>query len=131
MIDRARFGSTVIGPHTKIDNLVQIGHNVRTGPYCGIVAQVGIAGSTHLGTGVMIWGQAGLAGHLEIGDRVEILAHAGVAGDLKEPGSYLGSPAVTKREAIRQFHIPRAVENLKADVAALKAQLKALEERLP
>ena len=129
-IDRARFGSTVIGPHTKIDNLVQIAHNVRTGPYCGIVAQVGIAGSTHLGTGVMIWGQAGLAGHLEIGDRVEILAHAGVAGDLKEPGSYLGSPAVTKREAIRQFHVPRAVENLKADVAALKAQLKSLEDKL-
>lgn len=129
-IDRARFGSTVIGPHTKIDNLVQIAHNVRTGPYCGIVAQVGIAGSTHLGTGVMIWGQAGLAGHLEIGDRVEILAHAGVAGDLKEPGQYLGSPAVPKREAIRQFHVPRAVENLKADVAALKAQLKSLEDKL-
>ena len=129
-IDRARFGSTVIGPHTKIDNLVQIGHNVRTGPYCGIVSQVGIAGSTHLGTGVMIWGQAGLAGHLEIGDRVEILAHAGVAGDLREPGQYLGSPAVPKREAIRQFHIPRSVENLKADVAALKARLAALEEKL-
>ncbi|MBR1836444.1 MAG: UDP-3-O-(3-hydroxymyristoyl)glucosamine N-acyltransferase [Kiritimatiellae bacterium] len=123
-IDRARFGSTVIGPHTKIDNLVQIGHNVRTGPCCGIVSQVGIAGSTHLGAGVMIWGQAGLAGHLEIGDRVEILAHAGVAGDLKEPGQYLGSPAVPKREAIRVFHLPRAVENLKADVAALKEKLR-------
>ena len=129
-IDRARFGSTVIGPHTKIDNLVQIAHNVRTGPYCGIVSQVGIAGSTHLGAGVMIWGQAGLAGHLEIGDRVEILAHAGVAGDLREPGQYLGSPAVTKREALRQFHVPRAVENLKAQVAALEAQVKALEARL-
>ena len=129
-IDRARFGSTVIGPHTKIDNLVQIGHNVRTGPYCGIVAQVGIAGSTHLGAGVMVWGQAGLAGHLTIGDRVEILAHAGVAGDLREPGQYLGSPAVTKREAIRQYHVPRAVENLKAQVAQLQAQLKALEEKL-
>lgn len=129
-IDRARFGSTVIGPYTKIDNLVQIGHNVRTGPYCGIVSQVGIAGSTHLGTGVMIWGQAGLAGHLEIGDRVEILAHAGVAGDLREPGQYLGSPAVPKREAIRVFHVPRAVENLKADVAALKARIHDLEARL-
>ena len=61
---------------------------------------------------------------------MEILAHAGVAGDLKEPGSYLGSPAVTKREAIRQFHVPRTVENLKADVAALKAQLKSLEDKL-
>ena len=128
-IDRARFGSTVIGPHTKIDNLVQIGHNVRTGPYCGIVAQVGIAGSTHLGAGVMIWGQAGLAGHLTIADRVEILAHAGVAGDLREPGQYLGSPAVTKREAIRQFHVPRAVENLKAQVAELQRRLKEIESR--
>ena len=129
-IDRARFGSTVIGPHTKIDNLVQIAHNVRTGPYCGIVAQVGVAGSTHLGTGVMLWGQVGLAGHLEIGDRVEVLAHSGVAGDLREPGTYFGAPAVPKREALRQMHVPRAVENLKAEVAALKAQVKALEEQL-
>ena len=129
-IDRARFGSTVIGPHTKIDNLVQIAHNVRTGPYCGIVSQVGIAGSTHLGTGVMLWGQVGLAGHLEIGDRVEILAQSGVSGDLPQAGQYFGSPAVTKREAIRQMHVPRAVENLKAQVAALQAQLKALEAKL-
>ncbi|MBQ7667275.1 MAG: UDP-3-O-(3-hydroxymyristoyl)glucosamine N-acyltransferase [Kiritimatiellae bacterium] len=126
-IDRARFGATVIGHHTKIDNLVQIGHNVRTGPYCGIVSQVGIAGSTHLGTGVMIWGQAGLAGHLTIGDGVEILAHAGVAGDLTKPGQYLGAPAVPKREALRVFHAPRAVERLKEQVAALEAKVRALE----
>ena len=126
-IDRARFGATVIGPHTKIDNLVQIGHNVRTGPYCGIVSQVGIAGSTHLGTGVMIWGQAGLAGHLEIADGVEILAHAGVAGDISKPGQYLGSPALPKRDALRVFHAPRAVERLKEQVAALEAKVKALE----
>lgn len=126
-IDRARFGATSIGPHTKIDNLVQIGHNVRTGPYCGIVSQVGIAGSTHLGAGVMIWGQAGLAGHLTIGDRVEILAHAGVAGDLTQPGQYLGSPAVPKREALRVFHVPRAVENLKEKIAALEARVRELE----
>ena len=129
-IDRARFGATRIGHHTKIDNLVQIGHNVRTGPYCGIVSQVGIAGSTHLGSGVMIWGQAGLAGHLEIADRVEILAHAGVAGDLKTPGQYLGSPAVPKRDALRVFHVPKAVERLKEQVAALQAQVKALQESL-
>ena len=130
-IDRARFGATVIGPHTKIDNLVQIGHNVRTGPYCGIVSQVGIAGSTHLGTGVMIWGQAGLAGHLTIGDGVEILAHAGVAGDLKERGQYLGSPAVPKRDALRVFHTPRAVERLKDEVSALRVRLSELEKSLP
>ena len=128
-IDRARFGATSIGPHTKIDNLVQIGHNVRTGPYCGIVSQVGIAGSTHLGAGVMIWGQAGLAGHLNIGDRVEILAHAGVAGDLTQPGQYLGSPAVPKREALRRFHVPHVVERLEKRVAALEARLAAAEAK--
>ena len=128
-IDRARFGSTVIGPHTKIDNLVQIGHNVRTGPYCGIVSQVGIAGSTHLGAGVMLWGQVGLAGHLEIGDRVEVLAQSGVSGDLPGPGLYFGSPAVDKREAMRHLHVPRAVENLKAQVAALQQQVKALQSK--
>ncbi|MBQ3810392.1 MAG: UDP-3-O-(3-hydroxymyristoyl)glucosamine N-acyltransferase [Kiritimatiellae bacterium] len=128
-IDRARFGSTVIGPHTKIDNLVQIGHNVRTGPYCGIVSQVGIAGSTHLGAGVMLWGQVGLAGHLEIGDRVEVLAQAGVAGDLKGPGQYFGSPAVTKRELVRRLHLPRTVENLETRLAALQARIAALETK--
>ncbi len=130
-IDRARFGSTVIGPHTKIDNLVQIAHNVRTGPYCGIVSQVGIAGSTHLGAGVMLWGQVGLAGHLEIGDRVEVLAQSGVSSDLPQAGQYFGSPAVGKREAIRLLHVPRSVESLKAEVADLRRQLDELRSRLP
>ena len=128
-IDRARFGSTSIGHHTKIDNLVQIAHNVRTGPYCGIVAQVGIAGSTHLGSGVMLWGQAGLAGHLEIGDRVEVLAQSGVSGDLPAAGQYFGSPAVTKREAVHHLHVPRVVDNLKAQVAALQAKIRDLEAK--
>ena len=129
-IDRARFGATRIGHDTKIDNLVQIGHNVRTGPCCGIVSQVGIAGSTHLGTGVMLWGKVGVAGHLTIADGVEVLANAGVPGDLRTPGQYIGSPAVPKREALRIFHMPRAVENLKEEVTKLKAQIKELQDRL-
>ncbi len=125
-IDRARFGITKIGRMTKIDNQVQIGHNVQIGEYCGIVAHVGIAGSTHLGNGVMLWGQVGLAGHLNLADGVEVLAKSGVANDL-EKGVYLGSPAVGRREALRLFHVPKAVENLKREVAELKAKLKALE----
>ena len=115
---------------TKIDNLVQIGHNVQIGECCGIVSQVGIAGSTHIGNGVMIWGQAGLAGHLNIGDRVEILAKAGVHRDLAAKGIYLGSPAVDRREALRQFHLPKTVEALQKEVAALKAKLAELEKSL-
>ncbi|MGI5868828.1 MAG: UDP-3-O-(3-hydroxymyristoyl)glucosamine N-acyltransferase [Kiritimatiellia bacterium] len=127
-IDRARFGVTKIGRMTKIDNLVQIGHNVQIGDCCGIVSQVGIAGSTHIGNGVMIWGQAGLAGHLNIGDRVEILAQAGVHRDLAANGTYLGAPAITRREALRQLLIPKTVETLKKEVADLKARLAELEK---
>lgn len=129
-IDRARFGVTKIGRMTKIDNLVQIGHNVQIGDYCGIVSQVGIAGSTHIGNGVMIWGQVGIAGHLNIGDRVEILAKAGVHRDLPAKGIFLGTPAVDRREALRQFHLPKSVEALQKEVAALKAKLAELEKIL-
>src|SRR5207248_6658212 len=71
-IDRAALGETVIGEGTKIDNLVQIGHNVRVGKHCLLVPQVGIAGSTTLGDYVVVAGQSGVAGHLTIGDRVQI-----------------------------------------------------------
>ncbi len=126
-IDRARFGITKIGRMTKIDNQVQVGHNVQIGEYCGIVAHVGIAGSTHLGNGVMLWGQVGLAGHLNLADGVEVLAQSGVAGDL-ERGVYFGSPAVGRREALKLLHMPKAIENLKCELAELKLKLKALED---
>lgn len=127
-LDRARFGVTKVGRMTKIDNLVQIGHNVQIGEYCGIVSHVGIAGSTHIGNGVMIWGQVGIAGHLNIGDRVEILAKSGVHRDLPEKGVYMGVPAVDRREALRQFHMPKRVEALQAEVASLKARLAEIEK---
>ncbi|NLB70175.1 MAG: UDP-3-O-(3-hydroxymyristoyl)glucosamine N-acyltransferase, partial [Lentisphaerae bacterium] len=127
-IDRARFGVTRIGRMTKIDNLVQIGHNVQIGEYCGIVSQVGISGSTRIGNGVMIWGQVGIAGHLDIGDNVEILAKAGVHRDLAAKGIYLGTPAVERREALRQFHMPKTVELLKSEIKELKAKIAGMEK---
>lgn len=128
-IDRARFGVTKVGRMTKIDNLVQIGHNVQIGEYCGIVSQVGIAGSTHLGNGVILWGQVGLAGHINLADGVEVLARAGVPNSL-EKGVYLGTPAMTRREAFRVFHLPKAMENLKHEVAELKAKLAESEKEV-
>lgn len=71
-VDRARFGRTRIGNSTKIDNLVQIGHNVQVGDCSGIIAQAGVAGSTRIGSGCLIWAQAGLSGHLTIGDRAQV-----------------------------------------------------------
>ncbi len=101
-IDRGSGPDTVIGEGTKIDNLVQIGHNVHIGKYSIIVSQVGISGSTSIGDGVMIGGQAGLAGHLKIGNGARIAAKSGVMTDIPEGVSYGGSPAVPVRDWHRQ-----------------------------
>lgn len=100
-VDRASLGETVLGPGTRIDNLVQVGHNVRTGRGCVLVAQVGVAGSTTLGDYVMAGGQAGLAGHLKIGSKARIGAQAGVMNDVPPGIEVVGSPAGPKKEAMR------------------------------
>lgn len=93
-IDRGAIEDTTIGDHTKIDNLVQIGHNVQIGMYCILVAQVAIAGSTIIGPGTMIGGQAGIAGHLEIGAQAKIAAQSGVMRKVMPKQVVGGSPAV-------------------------------------
>jgi UDP-3-O-[3-hydroxymyristoyl] glucosamine N-acyltransferase len=101
-IDRAALGETVIGEGTKIDNLVQIGHNVRIGKRCLLVAQVGIAGSTQLGDAVQVGGQSGFAGHLKIGDRARVYSKSAVFEDVPEGVWVRGIPAVNQREYVRQ-----------------------------
>jgi UDP-3-O-[3-hydroxymyristoyl] glucosamine N-acyltransferase len=98
-IDRGSAADTVIGPGTRIDNLVQIGHNVKTGRACVIVGQAGISGSTELGDFVQLGAQAGLTGHLTIGARARISAQAGVMADVPAGADMAGSPA----EPIRSF----------------------------
>ena len=102
-IDRAALGATVIGRGTKIDNLVQIAHNVTIGEHCILVAQVGIAGSTKIGNYVTIAGQVGLAGHLRIGDRATIAAQSGVMHNVPEGQKWMGSPAAPDRLIKRQY----------------------------
>ncbi len=106
-IDRGSASDTVISDGTWIDNLVQIGHNVKLGRGCIIVAQVGISGSTELGAFVMAGGQAGLAGHLKIGDGAKISAQSGVHRDIGPGEAVGGSPAVPAREYRRQHAIMR------------------------
>lgn len=109
-IDRARFGSTLIGQGTKIDNQVQIAHNVRVGKHCLIVAQVGISGSTELGDGVIVGGQAGIAGHLKIGSGAMIAGGAAVIRNLEAKEKVRGNPAepmmLYNRIAVLQRKLP-------------------------
>jgi UDP-3-O-[3-hydroxymyristoyl] glucosamine N-acyltransferase len=104
-VDRGSAQDTIIGAGTRIDNLVQIGHNVRLGRCCVIVAQVGISGSTVLGDFVQVGGQAAMAGHLHIGDRAQIGAQAGVISDAPPGAILLGSPAQSRHQFFRQVAI--------------------------
>lgn len=100
-IDRGSIDDTVIGAGTKIDNLVQVGHNCTVGRLCLIMSQVGLAGSTKVGDGVVLAGQAGVSGHLEIGDRARVAAQAGVFGDVPAGETWSGYPARPHRESLR------------------------------
>jgi UDP-3-O-[3-hydroxymyristoyl] glucosamine N-acyltransferase len=100
-IDRGSIDDTIIGAGTKVDNLVHIGHNVRIGKLCLIMAQVGIAGSTIVEDGAILAGQVGLSGHLTIGKGARLGAQAGVFGDVPAGETWSGYPARPHRESLR------------------------------
>jgi UDP-3-O-[3-hydroxymyristoyl] glucosamine N-acyltransferase len=104
-VDRAMMGSTVVRKNVKVDNLVQIAHNVEVGESSFLCAQVGIAGSTKVGKHCILTGQVGVAGHIEIVDNCIFGAQSGVAGSVRKPGMYIGSPAIDasifRRAAVR------------------------------
>jgi UDP-3-O-[3-hydroxymyristoyl] glucosamine N-acyltransferase len=137
-VDRATFGLTLVKQGTKVDNLVQIAHNVIVGEHCILVAQVGIAGSTTIGHHVMIGGQAGLADHLHIGDQVMIAAKAGVNRSIESNQVVGGIPAMPREKALRIqggiFQLPEMkelVRNLEQRVATLEMQSKKSSGRTP
>ena len=123
-IDRAKIASTIIGDNTKIDNLVQVGHNVRVGMSNIFCAQVGIAGTTDIGNGVILAGQVGLAGHMKIGDRAQIGAQSGVISSLPGGQAYFGYPAVPQKEALKQMAILRKLPEMYKEFKLFKKQLQ-------
>ncbi|MDR0724258.1 MAG: UDP-3-O-(3-hydroxymyristoyl)glucosamine N-acyltransferase [Endomicrobium sp.] len=123
-IDRATFDSTKIGNGTKIDNLVQIAHNVEIGENCIVVAQVGIAGSTHIGNNVTIGGQAGLVGHLKIGNNVMIASQSGVSGNIKDGQQVGGNPVAPLNQSIKIRALVRKLPEIYNDLKKIKKDLK-------
>jgi UDP-3-O-[3-hydroxymyristoyl] glucosamine N-acyltransferase len=115
-IDRAALGETVIGEGTKIDNLVQIGHNVKIGKHCLLVSQVGIAGSTELGDHVFVAGQSGFSGHLKIGHRVQVAAKSAVLADVPDDTKVMGSPAVPFNEFARRQAVVKKLARRSKDL---------------
>ena len=124
-IDRGALGPTTIGRGTKIDNLVQIAHNVTIGENCLVVAQAGIAGSTTLGNYVVLGGQVGLAGHLKIGNRVSIAAQSGVMHDISDGEKWFGYPAQPDRQAKRQMVALQQLPELLRRVSKLEQKPNA------
>lgn len=130
-IDRAALGSTIVKRGAKIDNLVQIAHNVVIGEDSVIAAQSGISGSTKIGNHCVLAGQVGVAGHLELGDNIVLLAQSGVGKSLKKPGLYFGYPAKELKTSHRlEAHIrnlpdyAQRIRDLENEINVLKKQLE-------
>jgi UDP-3-O-[3-hydroxymyristoyl] glucosamine N-acyltransferase len=129
-IDRATMGSTIIRKGVKLDNLIQIGHNVEIGENTVMAGQTGVAGSTKVGKNCMFAGQVGIAGHLRIADGTKIGAKAGVPGDVKNENSILlGLPAIDHKDFLRSSVIFRKLPDLKTKVDNLEKEIKSLKNK--
>lgn len=128
-IDRARFGKTTIGNGTKIDNLVQIAHNVTIGENVVIISQVALAGSCSIGDRTVIAGQSGVAGHIRVGSDVVVAGKTGVTKDVS-PGEYMmGMPAMPAAKYKRFFTAPMLIPKLKARITALEKKIESIGDK--
>jgi UDP-3-O-[3-hydroxymyristoyl] glucosamine N-acyltransferase len=129
-IDRATTDATIIGRGTKMDNLVQVGHNCKVGANCIICGQVGLSGSVEIGDGSVLAGQAGIADHITIGAGVTVCAQAGVIGDLPDGAFVSGYPAAPHREKLKAEAALRKLPDALYELRALRRRIEALEARL-
>ena len=128
-IDRATLGETVVGRGAKLDNLVQIAHNVKVGPLSLLVAQSGVSGSSELGVGVILAGQVGVVGHLTIGDGARVGAQSGVARDVPAGETVSGSPAIAHRDWLRASAAFAHLGELVKEVRRLNKRVAELEAK--
>ena len=129
-IDRGALGSTVIGPGTKIDNLVHVAHNVVIGPHCLVMGQAGFAGSTRLGAYCVIASQSGIAGHLKLGNQATVGAKSGVMRDVGDKETVLGIPAVADKQAKRQWIATQQLPDMVRTLRDLQKQVEELKAKM-
>ncbi len=129
-IDRAVMDSTIIHRGVKLDNLIQIAHNVEVGENTVMAAQVGVAGSTKIGSHCMFGGQVGLAGHLHIADRVMFGAQAGVHSDIKEAKTLLGSPALDAKDYMRSSAVFSRLPEMYRTMGQMQREIEQLKKEL-
>ena len=128
-IDRATMGSTLIRKGVKLDNLIQIGHNVEVGENTVMAGQTGIAGSSKIGNNCMLAGQVGVAGHLKIADGTKIGAQGGILGDIKEENTIvLGSPAIEIKQYLKSSVIFKRLPDLKIKIDSLEKEIESLKK---
>lgn len=129
-IDRATMGETHIGQGVKLDNLVQVAHNVVVGNHTVMAAQGAIAGSTKIGQWCMFGGQVGIAGHLSVGDRVQVGGHAAITGSVRNDKELFGYPAIDHRKFARCNAVFRSLPELSQELTDLKKEVETLKQQL-
>ncbi|MCG0336118.1 UDP-3-O-(3-hydroxymyristoyl)glucosamine N-acyltransferase [Bacteroides sp. AF32-15BH] len=129
-VDRATMGATIVHKGVKLDNLIQIAHNVEVGSHTVMASQVGIAGSTKVGEWCMFGGQVGLAGHIKIGDKVGIGAQAGVPGNVKSNEQILGTPAIDAKNFMKSSAVYKKLPEIYTTLNAMQKEIEELKKQL-
>ena len=129
-IDRATMGATIIRKGVKLDNLIQIAHNVEVGSNTVMASQVGIAGSTKVGEWCMFGGQVGLAGHIKIGNKVNLGAQSGVPGSLKDGQALIGTPPIEMKNYFKSSILFKKLPDMAAELNSLKKEIEELKKQL-
>lgn len=129
-IDRATMGATIIHKGVKLDNLVQVAHNVEIGSNTVMASQVGIAGSAKIGEWCMFGGQVGIAGHIKVGDRVTVGAQSGIPGNTKSGVSLMGYPAIKPKQFARSAAIYKKLPDMYVELGKLQKELEELKKQI-
>lgn len=129
-VDRATMGATVIHAGTKLDNLIQIAHNVEIGSHTVIASQTGVAGSAKIGEWCMFAGQVGVAGHIKVGDHVTVGAQSGIPGNIKSGQTLMGYPAIDPKQFARSAAIYKKLPDMYMELGRLQKEIEELKERL-